>query len=91
MSSFLGARFQEYFGLTHDDTSYAGNVLALTKQVMQQDLQVRSVRRGELKQRQVSLGSFEEPDFEFDQQDIDRGLVPDAPGGNPPPRQGDAY
>jgi len=87
----LGARFQEYFGLTHDDTSYAGNVLALTKQVMQQDLQVRSVRRGELKQRQVSLGSFEEPDFEFDQQDIDRGLVPDAPGGNPPPRQGDAY
>lgn len=87
----LEGRFSQYFGFTMDQASYAGNVLALTRQVMQQDLPVRAVRRRELQQRQVSLGSFEEPDYEYDQQDIDTGLVPDAPGQNPPPRQGDAY
>jgi hypothetical protein len=87
----LEGRFSQYFGFSVDEMSYAGNVLALTKQVMQQDLPVRSVRRGEFRQQQVVLGSFEEPDFEFDQQDIDTGIVPDSPGGNPPPRQGDAY
>jgi len=87
----LEGRFSQYFGFTADQMSYAGNVLGLTKQVMQQDLPVRAVRRGELKQRQVLLGSFDEADYEYDQSDIDTGLVPDAPGGNPPPRQGDAY
>ena len=86
----LEAKFQQYFGFSADQMSYAGNVLALTKQMMQQDLQVSAVRRGG-GQRQISLGSFDEPDYEYDQQDIDTGLVPDAPGGNPPPRQGDAY
>lgn len=87
----LDAQFQQYFGLTQDGMSYAGQVLASTKQIMQSDLQVRAVRRKELVDRQVTLAEYNDTDFEFDQSDIDNAVVPDSPLPNPASRDGDAF
>lgn len=87
----LSGRFRDYFGLSQDQMSYAGTVLSTTQQIMQSDLQVRSVRRKEAAQRQVSIGEYEDTDYEYNQSDIDNSLVPDSPGTNPMPTDGDAY
>lgn len=87
----LDGRFSDYFGLDVDGMSYAGAVLSATKQVMQNDLQVRSVRRKEQADGQVTMAQYQDPDYEFDQSDIDNSLVPDAKSPNPSSSQGDAY
>jgi hypothetical protein len=87
----LDARFSEYFGLGQEGMSYAGQVLAATRDIARNDLPVRATRRNELTNRQVTLAEFEEPDFEFDQSDIDNTLVPDSPLPNPAPGEGDSY
>jgi hypothetical protein len=87
----LDARFSDYFGLGQEGMSYAGQVLAATRDIARNDLPVRATRRNELTNRQVTLAEFEEPDFEFDQSDIDNSLVPDSPLPNPAPGEGDSY
>jgi hypothetical protein len=87
----LDAKFQDYFGLGVDTMSYAGTVANAVTAVVRNDLPVRSTKRSELVDRQISLGQSDDPDFEYDQSDIDNSLVPDSPGPNPPPKPGDAY
>lgn len=87
----LDGHFQDYFGLTVDTVSYAGTVASAARDVVRSDLPVRSTRRSELTNRQISLGATTDADYEFDQSDIDNSLVPDSPGPNPPPKPGDAF
>ncbi len=87
----LDAKFQEYFGLSVDTMSYAGTVASAVSAVVRNDLPIRSTKRNELTNRQISLGQSDDPDYEYDTSDIDNSLVPDSPGPNPPPKPGDAY
>jgi hypothetical protein len=87
----LDAHFQDYFGLDVNTISYAGTVISTTNDVVRNDLPLRSTRRSELVSKQISMGQSDDPDYEYDQSDIDNSLVPDSPGPNPPPKTGDAY
>lgn len=87
----LAGLFGDYFGLTVDTVSYAGTVAAATRDVIRQDMPIRSTRRSELTNRQISMGQTTDADYEYDQSDIDNSLVPDSPGPNPPPKPGDAF
>ena len=87
----LEGRFQDFFDLDVDEMSYAGTVMKGVKELTREDLALRRTRRKEHTDGVVILGTYEQPDFEFDQSDIDDVPEPDLPGNFLPPRPGDAY
>jgi hypothetical protein len=68
----LQARFDEFFGLDTETMSYAGDVMKKIKDVQRQDLPVKKVRRRGAFEETL-IASYEEPNFEFDQEDIETG------------------
>jgi hypothetical protein len=87
----LEGRFSDFFGLDQDEFSYAGVVLKGIKDVSREDLPIRKVRRNELADREVTMAEFEEPDFEFDQSDLDPFGEVDIPGEFFVPFKGEAF
>jgi len=68
----LEARFSDFFGVGIDELSYAGNLQKNVKEVERIDLPIRKTKRlNENSGLETLIASYEEPDFEFDQSDID--------------------
>jgi len=65
----LQGRFSTFFGLTQAGTSYAGDVLEKIRAVSANDLPVSKL--GRLQGEQGVIAEYEDPDFEFDQSDIE--------------------
>lgn len=79
----LEGQFSTFFGMDQDDLSYAGTVQKGIKEVMRNDLPQRKDNRlGRFAAEDVSIGEYEEPDFEYDFSDIDDSPEPDIPAGN---------
>jgi len=74
----LGGQFQTFFGLTVDESSYAGTVQSTMRSVAQNDLAVRKAGRPTSSNSRLRGSSFS-PDFEFSKEDVETGLKPDAP------------
>lgn len=72
------AQFSVFFGLSQDDSSYAGQMQAAMRAVAQNDLPVRKVNRTSSVQSQ-NTGTSQSPDYEFDTSDTESGMKPDAP------------
>lgn len=75
----LRGRFQSFFGLTADESSYGGNAQAAMREVARQDLSLRKGNRTEAVQSR-EISSTTSPDYEFGQDDIEEGVSPEAPG-----------
>ncbi len=78
----LEAQFTTFFGLDQDEVSYAGTVQKNIKDIQRMDLPIRKgggIRSGYVED--TILAEYDEPDFEFDQSDIDTSPEPDFPIG----------
>ncbi len=73
----LEGRFADFFGLSQEEVSYAGVVQRAVREVSREDLPIRKTGRGS---NDVIIASYDEPDFEFDQSDIDDDAEVDIPG-----------
>ena len=89
VDTLLEGRFRDFFGYNTEEVSYIGDVLERLRDVSRLDLPVRRTQRKEVVDQELSLGEFEEPDFEFDQsdtQDVDEVDIPgsflDVPGSS---------
>lgn len=80
VDTLLEGRFTEFFGYNSEEVSYLGNALERLRDVSRLDLPVRKTKRKEVIDQELSMGEFEEPDFEFDQSDIRDNDEPDLPG-----------
>lgn len=80
VDTLLEGRFTEFFGYNSEEVSYLGNALERLRDVSRLDLPVRRTARKEVIDQELSLGEFEEPDFEFDQSDTQDISEPDIPG-----------
>lgn len=81
VDTLLEGRFSEFFGYNSDEVSYIGNALKQLRDVQRLDLPVRRTGRQERLDTELTLGEAEEPDFEFDQSDVqDAGEDVDIPG-----------
>jgi hypothetical protein len=79
----LEGQFSTFFGMDQDDLSYAGTVQKGIKEVMREDLPQRKDNRlGRFADEDVTIGEYEEPDFEYDFSDIDDVDEPDIPAGS---------
>ena len=68
--------------MDQDELSYAGAVQKGIKEVMREDLPQRKDNRlGRFAAEEVSIGEYEEPDYEYDFSDIDDVDEPDIPAG----------
>jgi hypothetical protein len=74
----LGGQFQSFFGLTADESSYAGAVQSTMRSVAQNDLAIRKGGRTSAVNSHLR-GSSVSPDYEFSKEDVETGLKPDAP------------
>jgi hypothetical protein len=75
----LDCRFNEFFALSLAGTSYSGQAMEAMRDMQMNDLPVRKVGRGDLYAEGL-VGSYEEPDAEFDRSDIEE-VNPDFPVG----------
>jgi hypothetical protein len=73
----LEGRFADFFGLSQEEVSYAGVVQRAVREVSREDLPIRKTGRGF---NDEIIASYDEPDFEFDQSDIDDDAEVDIPG-----------
>lgn len=80
VDTLLEGRFTEFFGYNSEEVSYLGNALERLRDVSRLDLPVRRKNRQEVADQELTLGEFEEPDFEFDQSDTQDKDEPDIPG-----------
>lgn len=80
VDTLLEGQFTAFFGYNSEEASYAGNALERLRDVSRLDLPVRRTNRKEVADQELTLGQFEEPDFEFDQSDIQDADEPDLPG-----------
>lgn len=68
----LEANFSGFFGLEVDELSYASNLQKKIREVEKNDLPVRKTNRiNQNVAQDVTLASYEEPDFEFDHSDAE--------------------
>jgi hypothetical protein len=72
----LECQFSTFFGLTQDETSYAGNFQKNLRDVARLDMPVRKVGRV---QEQRVIAEIETPDFEYDDSDLDPDTTVDPP------------
>jgi hypothetical protein len=80
VDTLLEGRFRDFFGYNTEEVSYLGNALERMRDVSRLDLPVRRTTRKEVIDQELVLGQFEEPNFEFDQSDIQDSDEPDFPG-----------
>lgn len=80
VDTLLEARFTEFFGYNSEEVSYIGNALERLRDVSRLDLPVRRTARKEVIDQELTLSSYEDPDFEFDQSDTQDVNEPDIPG-----------
>lgn len=74
----LEGRFTTFFGLTVEEVSYAGNLMATIRSTAREDLPVRRVDRQD-KYKPMTIASTESTDFEFDSSDTEEGKVVTPP------------
>jgi hypothetical protein len=75
----LSGRFREFFALSADSASYAGQLQESMRAVAREDVPLRKTNRAETAQARL-LSHADTPDFEFDGSDVEGGLKPDIPG-----------
>lgn len=80
VDTLLEARFTDFFGYNSEEVSYLGNALERLRDVSRLDLPVRRTQRKEVIDQELLLSEHEDPDFEFDQSDIQDTDEPDLPG-----------
>lgn len=78
VSILLEGRFSEFFGLSVEETSYAGDFQKRMREVAREDLPVNKVRRYDQRVGRLEA-SIPSPDYEFDSSDLDSSSVPDVP------------
>lgn len=79
VDTLLEGRFTDFFGYNSEEVSYLGNSLERLREVSRLDLPIRRSGRKEVIDQELTLAEFEEPDFEFDQSDIQDTDEPDIP------------
>lgn len=80
VDTLLEARFTDFFGYNSEEVSYLGNALERLRDVSRLDLPVRRTQRREIVNQDLLLSEHEDPDFDFDQSDIQDTDEPDLPG-----------
>lgn len=80
VDTLLEGRFTDFFSFNSEEVSYLGNALERLRDVSRLDLPVRRVQRKEVVDQELVLSEHEDPDFEFDQSDIQDVEEPDIPG-----------
>lgn len=79
----LESRFSDFFGLDHDDVSYAGAMQKSIRTVQREDLPVRKDNRLNYRQPEESIiASYDDKDFEFARDELDNDIELDLPGGS---------
>jgi len=78
LSLFLQGRFTEFFGLTIEETSYAGTFQKTMREIAREDLAVSKIARTDSRAGHLEA-SIPSPDFEYDFSDIDPSPTPDVP------------
>jgi len=72
-------KFSEFFGLSFDDSSYAGALSKAMQAVVQNDMPARKVGRSDAYVSRISAQQ-NSPDYEYDTSDTEISEVPDTPG-----------
>jgi hypothetical protein len=80
VDTLLEGRFRDFFGYNSEEVSYLGNALERLRDVSRLDLPIRRKSRKEVIDQELTLGQFEEPNFEYDQSDTQDVDEPDFPG-----------
>lgn len=80
VDTLLEGRFRDFFGYNSEEVSYLGNALERLRDVSRLDLPIRRKSRKEVIDQELTLGEFEEPNFEYDQSDTQDVAEPDFPG-----------
>jgi hypothetical protein len=80
VDTLLEGRFQDFFGFTSEEMSYLGNALERLREVSRLDLPVRKTQRKEMREQELSMGEFEDANYEFDFSDIQDVVEVDIPG-----------
>ena len=77
----LEGRFSDFFGLSQDGVSYAGNMQSAIRAVQREDLPVRRDNRVTYEGSDGLLAEYNDKDFEFTQDELDNDMEIDLPGG----------
>jgi len=87
----LEGRFQDFFGMAPQESSYLGAALQAIRDVQRSDLPVRRTDRQEAAQQSVLIASYEEPDADFNYSEAEDLADVSIPGQYTDPGSGSSY
>jgi hypothetical protein len=77
----LECRFTDFFGLDVEEVTYGGKLQKSIRETAREDMPVRKFKRQDVFKVEKVLGSWPDPDYEYDISDADKDVVPDPPVG----------